>query len=149
MSVGSGVVYGARLLIYLLRLVLFAAYGVLQFIGKPGSRYIVTVGIAVLAYMGREYLRWVSYHFLRGFLEGKTPDPLMVDALVVLAVVLAACAYIILSRVLALILGTFPKVTRPLIPLRRLKATNTVITPAVVRIAVPPLRRVAQPSAAD
>ena len=55
--------------------------------------------------------------------------------------VLAACGYVILSRMLSGVLGTFPPITRPLRPIRRLSAHRRPIRPVVVRQVVPRLRR--------
>jgi len=89
----------------------------------------------------RPRLHVVLEDALATYSTGPAFDPLFLDALLVVAWLLLTAAYYLASKLLALILGAFPPITRPLPPVRRLKPKETTITPAVVRVVVPPLPR--------
>lgn len=133
--------FALRYLFYLLALTLYATYGVVRFFTKPGSRVIVPTGAAIAAVLWRPRLHVALEDALATYSTGPAFDPLFLDALLVVAWLLLTVAYYLASKLLALILGAFPPVTRPLPPLRRLKPKETTITPAVVRVVVPPLPR--------
>lgn len=141
MRLAYTLLYLAQWVVYCIRLVLSFAYGVLQFISKPGSRLIVPVVTAPILFVTREALYPRVEDFLRGIEFQTTPDPLLFDALLGIGFTLAACLYVVLSRVLAIVLGTFPPIIRPLQPVRRLYVGRRAIRPVVVRQVVPPLRR--------
>ena len=160
MNVGYEIFYLTQWVIFLVRLILSWGYGVVQFFGKPGSRIIVPAGIVIAGYLNLGRLQNLTADLLynyqnrdlpgivaaaqRQFQEvyyGHAIDPWVLDAVLVFVFVLTTCAYVIASRALSLVLGAFPKVTRPLRPMRRLRATNQKITSAVVTIAVPKLPR--------
>lgn len=141
MRLAYTLLYLAQWVGYLIRLLLSWAYGVLQFISKPGSRLIVPVITAPILFVTREQLYPQVEAFLREIDFQTTPDPLLFDALLAVGFTLAACGYVILSRLLAIVLGTFPPITRPLPPVRRLYVGRRAIRPVVVRQVVPPLRR--------
>ena len=63
------------------------------------------------------------------------------DVLLVVALGVASCVYAALSRILATVLGTFPPITRPLRPLRRLTVKNRAVKSVAVRVVVPKLPR--------
>ena len=62
------------------------------------------------------------------------------DVALAFCVIVASCVYTCLSRLLTLILGVFPVLTRPLAPLKALKASNRVIRALRVSVVVPPLK---------
>lgn len=133
--------FALRYLFYLLALTLYATYGVVRFFTKPGSRVIVPTGAAVAAVLWRPDLHAELEDALATYSTGPAFDPLFLDVLLGMGWLLLTVAYYLASKLLALILGAFPPVTRPLPPLRRLKPKETTITPAVVRVVVPPLPR--------
>jgi hypothetical protein len=73
-------------------------------------------------------------------------QPTLADAVLLFALVAAAFVYAVASRLLALVLGAFPPVVRPLRPLRRLRASKRAIRPVVVRVAVPKLAKRKRPT---
>jgi hypothetical protein len=135
------VIFALRYLIHLVSLTLYAAYGVVRFFTKPGSRVIVPAGAASAAVLWRTELHDLLEETLDARASDPAIDPLFLDALLGMGWLLLTVAYYLASRLLALILGSFPPFTRPLPPMRRLKPKETVITPAVVRVVVPPLPR--------
>jgi len=209
----SHALHAAKWVVYVARLALYAAYGCLQFLSKPGSRLIVPVLALAAAYaywspldavIERTVLHADWRHMpepatlytvaalgpllaicvcvtlfpvvanglllfmarlavlvallvagaylyraeLAAALVQYAPElewqlkPLqatVADAIAVLALLLATCVYVTLSRLLVLLLGAFPPVVRPLRPLRALRVRNRRIRPVVVRMAVPRL----------
>lgn len=133
--------FALRYLFYQVRLTFYAAYGGVRFFAKPGSRVLVPAGAAVAAVLWRPELHAALDEALAAHSPGPAFDTLFLDALLGVAWLLLTVAYYLASRLLAVILGAFPPLTRPLPPLRRLKPKETVIRPAVVRVVVPPLRR--------
>ena len=144
--------------LFLLRRILSFGYGILQFVSKPGSRYIVPIGIAALLYQARPWLHAYFTGFIAGMrgepdvvswaqrtasraYYGYEVDPWILDTIVFALFVIACGLYVLLSRALTVLLGAFPKMTRPLRPLRRLEPTAQNIRSAVVKIAVPKLPR--------
>lgn len=144
--------------LFLLRRILSFGYGILQFVSKPGSRYIVPIGIAVLLYQARPGLHAYFAGFIAGMrgepdvvswaqrtatraYYGYEVEPWILDTIVFALFVIACGLYVLLSRALTVLLGAFPKMTRPLRPLRRLEPTAQNIRSAVVKIAVPKLPR--------
>ena len=163
MNVAYEAFYLTQWLIYLVRLVLSFAYGVLAFIAKPGSRYIVPVIAGGVCYYYLALIEQLLTVFIVGFNTHTMPglvvdfltttreefvklyfdrkiEPWMMHTGVAVLFAIAWIAYVLVSRVLAVVVGAFPKVTRPLRPLRRLRATNLKIKSAVVQLAVPKLR---------
>jgi hypothetical protein len=157
---GYELFYAVRWAVFLIRLTLSFIYGLLQFIAKPGSRFIVPCVIAVVGYLNLTWLQGVVDDAITGYNAGSSFDLVglmthharrayygyaaeewQLDAALIAIFLLACAGYVILSRVLALVLGAFPQITRPLRPLRRLRPTNQKITSAVVLPAVPKLRR--------
>ena len=133
--------YALRMLFYLARLVVFRLLGILRFLSKPGSRFIVPVfliGVLLLLRPDLHILmRIIAWHLDRSL----RPEWFVLDAVLVLVAVVLIYAYVASSRLLAVILGAFPMAKRPLPPMRRLVPTKVEIQPAVVRIAVPALPR--------
>ena len=131
--------YLARLLWYLTQLTLYNLYALLRFFSKPGSRVLMpVVALAVALLMEREWLHsqldaWISAH------DPRPPDALFMDVLIVIIWTVCAALYQVLSRSLAVLLGAFPPLVRPLPPQRRLKTTKKAHKPVVVREVVPPL----------
>jgi hypothetical protein len=130
-----------RWLIYLVRRVLSVLYGLLAFVGKPGSRIIVPVVAVALAYLMRPYVHAVLTPYALEFDPTERPDPLLLDGIAVAAIVIGACAYVLLSRAVGLVLGAFPPLTRPLPPLRRIRLKARPVKPVVVSLKVPKLPR--------
>jgi hypothetical protein len=159
-SAGYEAFYLTRWVIFLIRLALSYGYGILQFIAKPGSRYLVPGAIAVLGYLNLSWLQGIVADAFESYENGSTPqvvslverhvqrayygyttEPWKLDLALIILFLLACFAYVLLSRALTVVLGAFPQVARPLRPLRRLQPTNQKITSAVVQLAVPKLRR--------
>ena len=130
-----------RYAFYLLRLILYTAYGVVRFFAKPGSHVIVPAAAFAIGVLQRPQLHESLTHWYARYQPAGAHDPLFFDVLLGIAWLLLTVAYYLASRLLALILGAFPPITRPLPPLRRLKPKETTIIPAVVRVVVPPLPR--------
>lgn len=133
--------YPVQWLFYLIRLVLSVVYGLLVFISKPGSPPIVLSVAAVVLFLLREGLYPQAQGLLRAIDYRSVPEPWLLDGLLGIAFIPAACAYVILSRMLAVVLGTFPPIIRPLPPMRRLNVSRRSMKPVVVRLVVPRLRR--------
>lgn len=133
--------FAFRYLFYQVRLTIYAAYGVVRFFGKPGSRVLVPAASAVAAVLWRPELHAALDEALAARSPGPSFDSLLLDALLGIGWLLLTGAYYLASQLIAVILGAFPPLTRPLPPLRRLKPKETVIRPAVVRVVVPPLTR--------
>lgn len=129
MSAGYEAFFLARIFFYIFRLLLSLVYGVLRFISKPGSRKIMPVLVG-----GFLFLVWMV-------VRGQVSDPILAAVMLFAIFLIFTIAYVIVSRVLALVLGTLPVVTKPLAPMRRLRPKQQVISSAVVKIVVPPLTR--------
>jgi hypothetical protein len=133
--------YIACKVFYLVRLVIYWLLGILRFFSKPGSRIIVPVLLIGLAYEWRpelhKLLARIAWELDRSF----RPDAVDLDVTLAALLLPATCSYVIVSKVLAVLLGAFPVATRPLPPLRRMKAPKQDTRPVVVRVVVPPLRR--------
>ena len=134
----------ARVLWYLLRLALYYCQGVLRFFGKPGSRLIVPAALLALAWFGRE--QW--HYEIAARISDADPtyrlETDVLDVVLFVSVGLLALAYYLASKLLAFILGAVPMTMRPLWPQRALRVPKERakrITPAVVRVVVPPLPR--------
>jgi hypothetical protein len=159
-----------RWAIFLVRRTAFIVYGLLNFITKPGSRFIVPVVLAISMFMAREplgrffvpligppteFISTVAYDTINGppgYAElarrkavrayyGYDVSEWSLDIGLLLIFLVSIVAYNWLSFLLSVVLGAFPKVTRPLRPLRRLEPTARNIRSATVQIAVPKLRR--------
>jgi hypothetical protein len=141
MTLAHGLLYLVQWVFYLIRLVFSLAYGVLQFISKPGSRPIVILGTGTVLFLLREQAHPLAYEVLRSADPQLPGDPWVLDSMLGIAFLLAACGYVVLSRMLSVVLGTFPPIIRPLRPVRRLSARRRPIRPVVVRQVVPRLRR--------
>jgi hypothetical protein len=153
--------FAARSGFYFVRVALWLGYSVLQFISKPGSRYIVPLVLAVLTFLSRSELHevlgpflhalwygtrhdpvsWVTDHATQLYRGDYGIDPWIVDLVLVGSFLLFCVLYGLLSRMLHVILSTFPAIGRPLPPLRRLQATRAAFSVAKVRVVVPPLPR--------
>jgi hypothetical protein len=157
--------FAARSGFYLVRLALWVGYSVLQFISKPGSRYIVPVVLAALLFLGRSELHavlgpllhgfwygtwygansdpvsWIKDHATQLYQANDGVDPWIIDLVLFGLFVLFCVLYVLLSRMLHVVLSTFPAIGRPLPPLRRLQATKAAFSVAKVRVVVPPLPR--------
>lgn len=159
MRAGYEIFYLGQWVVFLIRWVLSAFYGALQFVAKPGSRYIVPTVIAVVGYFNLAAIEGALIDFINNYNTAGTPEllasaqrsfreayygqavePWMVHVGLVILFLIACYLYVLLSRALAVVIGAFPKITRPLRPLRRLRATEQKIKSAVVQIAVPKLR---------
>lgn len=131
----------ARVLWFLFRLVLYYGTAWLRFFTKPGSRLIVPLVLAGAAFLWRP--EWHDYltATLRAADPGYEPEAALLDTVMV-ALLLGAClAYVIASKLLAVLLGAFPLPSHPLYPQRPLEAPTQAISGAPVRIIVPPLPR--------
>jgi hypothetical protein len=134
-------IFASRVVLFVIRLALYYVYGLLRFFSKPGSRILVPLALIVAALLTRPALHIVITYQLRTFDPGFEPESWLLDTLLALSVLVVIVAYRLGSRILAIMLGAFPPPLRPLPPMRRLEPTDTKITPAVVRVAVPPLPR--------
>lgn len=141
MRLVHALLYLVQWLFYVVRLVFSLTYGLIAFVSKPGSRVIVPSLAAVALFLWREPLYPFALAALQAADLPLEPEPWLLDGLLGVGFILAACGYVLLSRLLAVVLGTFPPVTRPLPPLRRLSAHRRPIRPVIVRQAVPRLRR--------
>jgi hypothetical protein len=159
-----------RWVLFLLRRLIFFSYGILQFISKPGSRWIVPVVVAVVMFLAHvtlekrlipvigptaDLVSQIAYAIIHGeptiaekarratvrAYYGYDINEWSLDAALVVIFLLFVAVYFVLSLVLSVVLGAFPKVTRPLRPLRRLEATKQDVRSAKVQSAVPKLRR--------
>jgi hypothetical protein len=215
MSVTTSALYGGRWGVFGVRYALYAAYNLLAFITKLGSRIVVPAMAAVAAYVWRlpldadirRYVLDVNWRqmpepvtmeaagaaclalmvcvcvvvvprlpqegtaasaLLRFFLRlalllaaisgmawyaGYRPpanfmnvyapwmdwQPTLADGVLIFALVAASFVYSSASRLLGLVLGAFPVMTKPLRPLRRLRPTSSVRKPARLRVVVPSL----------
>lgn len=130
-----------RWLFYLFRLLIYRAFGVLHFFGKPGSRLIIPGLIAALAFLARPYWHEVITGQLRTADPGLEPETAVLDVVLFVSTALLCLAYAIGSKLFALILGAFPLAQRPLPPQRKIKVETpkTEEASAMVRIVVPPL----------
>lgn len=130
--------FALRWIVFLVRWLAAALFGLATFISKPGSRIMCPVAAAVIAY---EY-PWQVHSFAAGVLglhfRHLTRDDMQTQLIV--ALVAATIGYIILSKILVVVLGTF-MITRPLRPLRRLRSNARPIKPVRVTMAVPRLPR--------
>ena len=81
-----------------------------------------------------QYTHWQGFDIV-AYADAAT---VFLDTMLALVSVLAACAYVALSRLLVLLLGVFRPVVRPL---RRLTLRLRSIRPVVVHLAVPRLPR--------
>lgn len=130
-----------RFAFFLFRLLIYRNLGLLHFFSKPGSRLIIPALLVAAAIFARTLWHELITGQLRLADPGLEPEIGVLDVVLVVVVVVASVAYVILSKLLAIILGAFPVPVRPLAPLRKLEPTKTEITPAVVRISVPRLPR--------
>ena len=119
----------------------YGLYGLVQFFSKPGSRLIVPVGVAGILYLLRDIVQPNAEAYARDLSPTLTANPWVFYGLLGIVFAVATCGYVILSRILAVVLGTFPPIVRPLPPIRRLRVATRHIRPAVVRQVVPKLRR--------
>ena len=131
--------FASRIVFYLARLLLYYAYGILRFTTKPGSRIIVPLALATIAWLGREGWHHALTEASHSADPGLQPESGVLDTALIAGVIVASIAYYIVSRILNLIFGAFPAARRPLPPVRALKPTDTKITSATVRVIVPPL----------
>jgi hypothetical protein len=65
------------------------------------------------------------------------PEPIVIDAILVVLAYLAIVLYRPLSHMLAVVLSTFPTLKRPIRPMRPLSAKPRRIVAVAVRVAVP------------
>ncbi|MDN3568720.1 hypothetical protein ACFQY5_35885 [Paeniroseomonas aquatica] len=130
-----------RVFWYFVRLALYKCIGLLRFIGKPGSRFIVPVGLVALALVMRPVWHAAITAQLRLADPGLEPESEVLDVVLFVVVAVLIVAYVILSKIMSLTLSAFPLAMRPLWPQRRLEAPKKDITSAVVRIVVPSLPR--------
>ena len=141
MRLAYALLYLVQWVFFVIWWVLSVAYSVVQFVSKPGSRLIVPTVTAVALFYRHEALYPLVQDFLSAIDFQVAPEPWLLDSVLGIGFVLAACGYVLLSHVLAVVLGTFPPITRPLAPMRRLRVTRRPIRPVVVRQVVPRLRR--------
>ena len=122
-----------------MRWLLSTLYNILAFISKPGSFWIV-LGVAIgLAYeypqevyrLSMETLHWPVHRISQEDLNGK----------LVVGLIAAAVGYMLTSKALSVVLGTFPPIMRPLRPQHRLRPRQRIIRPVKVTLAVPKLPR--------
>ena len=131
--------FATRYLFYLFVLALYFFYSVLRFITKPGSRLLVPLALAAFAFLGSAAWQGVITSLCQLFDPGLEIDSDVLDILLGIAWLIVSLAYVIASRMLALIFGAFPVALRPMPPTPTLKAPMTKIEPAIARIIVPPL----------
>lgn len=78
-------------------------------------------------------------NFMAVYAPWMTWQPTLADAVLIFALIAAAFLYSLASRLLGLVLGAFPVMTKPLRPLRPLKAPSSARKPARLRLVVPSL----------
>lgn len=130
-----------RMLAYLLRKVIYRCLGLLRFFSKPGSRVIVPVGLIAFAILARQVWHEAITTQLQMTDPGFEPETYVLDVVLFVIVAGLIVVYLLASKLLGVLLGAFPVAMMPLPPMRDLKPTETTISPAVVRIVVPPLPR--------
>jgi hypothetical protein len=86
-----------RWVIFLVRWMLFAAYGLLQFASKPGSRLIVPALAAAAAYLCRPPLNAAIQTHMLVVDWRRMPEPVTVEALAASGIALAICVYVVLA----------------------------------------------------
>ena len=89
--------YPVRWGIFLIRCLLFGAYGLLNFAGKPGSRLIVPALAAATAWLCRLQLDAAIQARVLNVNWRRMPEPVTVEALAASGVVLAICVYVVLA----------------------------------------------------
>ncbi|TCZ51908.1 hypothetical protein [Roseicella aquatilis] len=138
----------ARVLWFLLRFALYYATAWVRFFSKPGSRLIVPALLMAGAFLWRDHWHHAITATLRAADPGYEPETAVLDTVLVALLVGFIVAYALASKLLAVLLGAFPLPSHPLYPQRPLEAPKQTISPAPVRIVVPPLPRQRQRSAA-
>lgn len=76
-------------------------------------------------------------NFMNVYAPWMTWQPTLADGVLIFALVAASFVYSSASRLLGLVLGAFPVMTKPLRPLRRLMPTSSIRKPARLRLVVP------------
>ena len=125
-----------RWALYVVHSLVYWLYNSVQFISKPGTRFVVPVIVMVASAF---YLRPAIHQHFGLPLSFDNLFAVLVDAVTFVVLVVICWVYVYLSRSIGLVLGIFPPIARPLQPLGRLRATSDTVRPVVVRLAVPPL----------
>ena len=96
--------YLVQWVIYLIHRLLSILYGLVQFFSKPGSRLIVPIGAAGMLYLLRDLAQPLAEAYARDISPLVTSEPWLFYGLEGVVFALAICAYVILSRALAVVL---------------------------------------------
>lgn len=123
---------------YVLHALAYALYSAVQFISKPGTRFVVPILFMAFSAF---YIRPVLHDHFHVPLDFGNVFSVVFDAVTFIVLFILCWGYVYLSRSIGLLLGIFPPVARPLRPLGSLQATTDDVRPVVVRLAVPPLRQ--------
>jgi hypothetical protein len=92
---------------------------------------VLLILVVIIALIGGAHLPTLD-------LSGISPA-VIVDMALLPPLLSAVCVYIAFSRLLTVVLGTFPPVVRPLAPMAPLKASGQALKPVRVSLAVPRL----------
>ena len=161
MSVAYQAFYLSRWLVYFLHLVLRIFYGAAVFVSRPGSRWIVPILIGIAIYYDSAELDRFFYSLCGAMADGWNhvsvierarrqaarlyygygTEQWILDCFLIALFLLSWVAYVLFSKLTAFMVATFPRVPKPLRPLRRLEATKQNFKSVPVTNAVPPLRR--------
>jgi len=136
------VVSAFKWLVFLIRYAFYAAYGCIQFVSKPGTRVLFPVVLLAASFWQRDQIEPFFRGFAQGLLGSDDSGPIFAVVACGIVIAIAGFAYVLLSKIVAVILGIFPPITRPLRPLKNLRAAKpTSVSPVAVRVVVPPLPR--------
>lgn len=138
----STFIYIIQLIIYGIILTLYFVYSFLQFLSKPGTRFLFPCAIICLIIWQRDLVHAIFKGAANGLFGRHEVNTYIAWGLLIVVLFLVGWSYVFLSRALALVLGIFPPISRPLMPVRKLEAPRAATTrPAPVHVAVPPLPR--------
>ena len=121
---------------YVLHALAYALYSAVQFISKPGTRFVVPILFMAFSVF---YIRPALHDHFHVPLDFSNVFSVVFDAVTFIVLFILCWGYVYLSRSFGLVLGIFPPIARPLRPLGSLQATTDDVRSVVVRLAVPPL----------
>jgi len=136
------VVSALKWLIFLTRYALYAVYSCIQFVSKPGTRVLFPVALLAVSFWQRDQIETFFKGFAQGLFGSQDSGPIFAVVLGSVVIAIVGFAYVLVSKTVAVVLGTFPPITRPLKPLKDLRAAKPApVSPVAVRVVVPPLPR--------
>lgn len=138
MSVLARIGYCFKWAIYIVRVLLSWVYEICQITSKPGMRRLFPFILA-----GALVLAWGYIHDLAGIpADFSSGASWALDVGLFLAIWPLSWLFSLLSRAIALVIGVFPPVTKPLKPLGKLTSASSMSGPSSsTRSAVPPFKR--------